>query len=148
MGFELCFENKLQKETFGCFPLLGILKAAARRYSCLSLTLGKRSCLISNWTTIFSKNVQLPFLIFPKPDNKLYTGKVLILKLNSCDVTLERHNKGPHKSSSFQPIWYVQLNWKRCYPTYHPSEVWQKNSLAYCLSVAHDVNYEAIMLKV
>ena len=28
LGNLLCFENKLQKETFYCIPLLGILKAA------------------------------------------------------------------------------------------------------------------------
>ena len=47
LGNGLCFENKLQKETFYCFPLLGISKAAARRYSCLSPVLGKSSCLKS-----------------------------------------------------------------------------------------------------
>ena len=91
LGFGLCFENKLQKETFGCFPLLGILKAAARRYSCLSLTLGKRSCLMSDWTTIFFKKFQLPLLIFPKPENKLYTKeRFWDRKLNSCVVISER----------------------------------------------------------
>ena len=91
LGNELCFGNKLQKETFYCFPLLGISKAAARRYSCLSPVLGKSSCLKSGWTTSFSKNFQLPFLIFPKPENKLYTKeRFWDWKLTSCDVTFER----------------------------------------------------------
>ena len=91
LGNGLCFENKLQKETFYCFPLLGISKAAARRYSCLSPVLGKSSCLKSGWTTSFSQNFQLPFLIFPKPENKLYTKeRFWDWKLNSCDVTFKR----------------------------------------------------------
>ena len=91
LGNGLCFENKLQKETFYCFPLLGISKAAARRYSCLSPVLGKSSCLKSGWTTSFSQNFQLPFLIFPKPENKLYTKeRFWDWKLTSCNVTFKR----------------------------------------------------------
>jgi len=61
LGFGLCFENKLRKETFGCFPLLGILKAAARKQSCLSLTLGKSAASKVVEQQYSPKNSNFPF---------------------------------------------------------------------------------------
>ena len=42
----------------------------------------------------------LPFLIFPKPVNKLYTkDRFWDWKLTSCDVTLEWSQQEPYKLS-------------------------------------------------
>ena len=85
------FWKQTAKRNLLLFSTFGNFKAAARRYSCLSPVLGKSSCLKSGWTTSFSKNFQLPFLIFPKPENKLYTKeRFWDWKLNSCDVTFKR----------------------------------------------------------
>ena len=73
------FQN-IQEQTKGLVFVLAD-EQAIRRYRCLSPTLGESSNLKSSWRTILSKNFQLPFLISPKPDNKLYTKeKVFRLK--------------------------------------------------------------------
>ena len=107
MGFVL--KANCKKETFDCFPLLGILKAAARKQSCLSLTLGKSAASKMVEQQSSPKKFQLPHLFLPKPENKLYTRERVFfantpsesihwgtkesfwdIKWNSRDVTSEQ----------------------------------------------------------
>ena len=89
LGYGLCFESKLKKETFGCFPLLGILKGAADK--AVSHYTGQEK-LPEKWlNNNLLQKIPLPLLIFPKPENKLCTKeRFWDTKLNSCDVISEQ----------------------------------------------------------
>ena len=110
LGNGLCFENKLQKETFYCFPLLGISKqqqediAVSPQYwaraAASKVVEQQASPKISNFPFWFSQN--------QKTNSILRKGFEIE---NSIAVmsTLNCHNKGPYKRS----FWFQHL----CSPT-------------------------------
>ena len=101
LGNGLCFENKLQKETFYCFPLLGISKAAARRLAvspqywaraaASKVVEQQASSKISNFPFWFSQNQKTNSIL--RKGFEIENSIAVMSPLNG-------HNKGPHKLSS------------------------------------------------
>ena len=106
LGNGLCFENKLQKETFYCFPLLGISKAAARRLAvspqywaraaASKVVEQQASPKISNFPFWFSQNQKTNSIL--RKGFEIENSLAVMSPLNG-------HNKGPHKRS----FWYQHL---------------------------------------
>ena len=107
LGNGLCFENKLQKETFYCFPLLGISKAAARRLAvspqCWARAAASKvvkqqaSPKISNFPFWFSQNQKTNSIL--RKGFEIENSLAVISPLNG-------YNKGPYKRSFWiQHLW-------------------------------------------
>ena len=107
LGNGLCFENKLQKETFYCFPLLGISKAAARRLAvspqywaraaASKVVEQQASPKISNFPFWFSQNQKTNSIL--RKGFEIENSIAVMSPLNG-------HNKGPYKRSFwFQHLW-------------------------------------------
>ena len=114
LGNGLCFENKLQKETFYCFPLLGISKAAARRLAvspqywaraaASKVVEQQASPKISNFPFWFSQNQKTNSIL--RKGFEIENSLAVMSPLNG-------HNKGPYKRSFwFQHLWLQQVKFE------------------------------------
>ena len=112
MGNGLCFENKLQKETFYCFPLLGISKqqqediAVSPQYwaraAASKVVEQQASSKISNFPFWFSQNQKTNSIL--RKGFEIENSIAVMSPLNG-------HNKGPYKLSFlFQHLWFKPLN--------------------------------------
>ena len=108
LGNGLCFENKLQKETFYCFPLLGISKqqqediAVSPQYwaraAASKVVEQQASSKISNFPFWFSQNQKTNSIL--RKGFEIENSIAVMSPLNG-------HNKGPYKRSFwFQHLWY------------------------------------------
>ena len=115
LGNGLCFENKLQKETFYCFPLLGISKqqqediAVSPQYwaraAASKVVEQQASSKISNFPFWFSQNQKTNSIL--RKGFEIENSIAVMSPLNG-------HNKGPYKRSFwFQHLWYTSCkkNW-------------------------------------
>ena len=110
LGNGLCFENKLQKETFYCFPLLGISKqqqediAVSPQYwaraAASKVVEQQASSKISNFPFWFSQNQKTNSIL--RKGFEIENSIAVMSPLNG-------HNKGPYKRS----FWFQHL----CSPT-------------------------------
>ena len=107
LGNGLCFENKLQKETFYCFPLLGISKqqqediAVSPQYwaraAASKVVEQQASPKISNFPFWFSQNQKTNSIL--RKGFEIENSLAVMSHLNG-------HNKGPFKRSFwFQHLW-------------------------------------------
>ena len=107
LGNGLCFENKLQKETFYCFPLLGISKqqqediAVSPQYwakaAASKVVEQQASPKISNFPFWFSQNQKTNSIL--RKGFEIENSVAVMSPLNG-------HNKGPYKRSFwFQHLW-------------------------------------------
>ena len=111
LGNGLCFENKLQKETFYCFPLLGISKqqqediAVSPQYwaraAASKVVEQQASSKISNFPFWFSQNQKTNSIL--RKGFEIENSLAVMSPLNS-------QNKGPYKRSFwFQHLWYYLI---------------------------------------
>ena len=111
LGNGLCFENKLQKETFYCFPLLGISKqqqediAVSPQYwaraAASKVVEQQASPKISNFPFWFSQNQKTNSIL--RKGFEIENSIAVMSPLNG-------HNKGPYKRSFwFQHLWSFPL---------------------------------------
>ena len=101
LGNGLCFENKLQKETFYCFPLLGISKqqqediAVSPQYwaraAASKVVEQQASSKISNFPFWFSQNQKTNSIL--RKGFEIENSIAVISPLNG-------YNKGPYKRST------------------------------------------------
>ena len=115
LGNGLCFENKLQKETFYCFPLLGISKqqqediAVSPQYwaraAASKVVEQQASPKISNFPFWFSQNQKTNSIL--RKGFEIENSLAVMSPLNG-------HNKGPYKRSFwFQHLWEKMLEIRR-----------------------------------
>ena len=107
LGNGLCFENKLQKETFYCFPLLGISKqqqediAVSPQYwaraAASKVVEQQASSKISNFLFWYSQNQKTNSIL--RKGFEIENSLAVMSPLNG-------HNKGPYKRSFWiQHLW-------------------------------------------
>ena len=107
----LCFENKLQKETYYCFPLLGISKqqqediAVSPQYwaraAASKVVEQQASSKISNFPFWFSQNQKTNSIL--RKGFEIENSLAVMAPLNG-------HNKGPYKRSFwFQHLWHSRM---------------------------------------